>query len=185
MELIPYNQFAKLRLKQFVGSDVEVTEGDGWEWMGGHWINEGISSFTSFSRLKDTPEETGGLEIDLDELPASSARAILGAIQLPLRSGMKLEEVYAVLGEPTKKDAFGKHVHDRQTDEFEVGSKEAYYVSSTVHNDSGLIYLTVIRKDVLSRIQAEEAAFLAELKAEEAAMESAIQAEVEAKWGEK
>ncbi len=166
MELIPYSQFAKLRLKQFVGKDVEVSETDGWEWMGGYWVNEGVNGFTSFSRLEDTPEETGGLEIDFVELPASSARAILDAVRLPLRSGMKLEDVYAVLGEPKEKDTFGKYVHDRQTDNFEVGSEQPYYVSCTVHNENGLVYLAVLRGDVLSKIQAKEATFQAELEAE-------------------
>ena len=164
MELIPYSQFAKLRLTQFVGKDVKVSESDGWEWMGGYWINEGAYGFTSFSREEDTPDEAGGLEMDFSELPKDSAQRILGAIRLPLLSGMKLEEVYAVLGEPVAKDTFGKYVHDRQTDEFKVGTEQPYYVSSTVHHESGLTYLAVVRGDVLKRIKKKEAAFQAELK---------------------
>jgi len=166
VELITYHQFAKLRLKQFVGNNVEVSESNGWEWMGGYWINEGVYGFTSFSREEDTPDETGGLEIDFDGLPEGSARAILDAINLPLRSGMKLEEVYSILGEPNEKDTLGKYVHDRQTDRFTVGSAQPYYVSSTVHHENGLIYVAVVRGDVLSKIQVKEAAFQAELEAE-------------------
>jgi len=168
MELIPYSQFAKLRLKQFVGKDVEVSESDGWEWMGGYWINEGVYGFTSFSREEDTPDETGGLEMDFGSLPEDSAKAILDAIRLPLRSGMKLEEVYSILGEPKEKDTFGKYVHDRQTDNFKIGSEQPYYVSCTVHNENGLIYVAVVRGDVLAKIQAKEASFQEELKAAQA-----------------
>lgn len=155
MELIPYSEFAKLRLKQFVAADVEISETNGWEWMGGYWINEGVYGFTSFSREEDTPDQTGGLEIDFSELPDDSARRILDAIHLPLSAGMKLEEVYAVLGEPTAKDKLGKHVQDRQSDEFKVGLKCPYYVSTTVHKKDGLIYLVAIRGDVLRSIAAK------------------------------
>jgi len=52
------------------------------------------------SRHDDTPEETGGLEVDFSELPESAVPAIFDAIQLPLRRGMSFEEVRSVLGEP-------------------------------------------------------------------------------------
>jgi hypothetical protein len=181
MELIPYSQFAKLRLKQFVESDVEVTEGDGWEWMGGLWFGEGISSSTYFARLKDTPDETGGLEIDFTELPESSAQSILDTINLPLKSGMTFDEVRSALGVPEKTTSLAGW----KNNDFTLGEKHPYFVSATVDHAKGLTNLTVIRKDVLSRIEAEsDAAFLAQ-EAEAAAMDSAIQAEVEAKWGEK
>jgi hypothetical protein len=164
MELIPYSQFAKLRLRQFVAKNVEISKTDGWEWMEGYWINEGAYGFTSFSREEDTTDETGGLEMDFSELPKDSAQRLLDAIRLPLRAGMKLKEVYAVLGEPKKKDTLGKYVHDRQTDEFEIGFSQSYHVSCTVHKKNGLIYLSVIRGDVLKRIRKKEAAFQAKLK---------------------
>ena len=40
------------------------------------------------------------MEIDLAELPRSEAIAILGAIGLPLATGMTLESITEVLGEP-------------------------------------------------------------------------------------
>ena len=150
MELISYEQFGKLRLKQFAPPEAEVFESDGYEWMGGFWINEG-TGFTSMSRHEDTPEETGGLEVDLLEFPESAVSAIFEAIQLPLRRGMSFEEVRSVLGEPEKTHVF---VADRKTYEFTVGSQQRYYVSATLDDADGLIYVEVIRKDVLSKCDA-------------------------------
>ena len=150
MELISFEQFGKLRLKQFAPPEAEVFESGGYEWMGGFWINEGIG-FTSMSRHEDTPEETGGLEVDFSELPESAVPAIFDATQLPLRRGMSFEEVRSVLGEPEKTHVF---VADRKTYEFTVGSQQRYYVSATLDDADGLIYVEVIRKDVLSKCDA-------------------------------
>ena len=147
MELILYEDFAKLRMKQLAPGK-EVHESDGWEWMGGFWINEGIFGFTSVSRHEDTPDEAGGLEVAFGELPESATLAIFDAIHLPLRQGMTLQEVRSVLGEPEQTHVF---VADRKTYDFTVGSRHPYYVSATVHDSDGLIYVAVIRKDVLSR----------------------------------
>src|ERR1044071_3940898 len=90
MEIIPYEQFARLRLNQLVPPDIKIAEANNWEWMGGIWVNEGIG-FTSMSRYEDTPNETGGLEVDFSELPQDAARAIFAAIHLPLRRGRSEE----------------------------------------------------------------------------------------------
>lgn len=150
MELIPYQQFAKLRMKQFVPADAEVSEGDGHEWMGGFWIHEGIG-FTGIARHEDTPDEAGGLALDFRELPESAISAIFDAIRLPLRPGMSFEAVRSVIGEPEETHVF---VADRKTYDFTVGSHQPYHVSATVHDADGLIYVAVIRKDVLSKCDA-------------------------------
>lgn len=147
MELIPYEDFARLRMKQLAPGK-EVSESDGWEWMGGFWINEGIHGFTSLSRHEDTPDETGGLEVHFSDLSRGEVLAMLAAIHLPLRPGMTLPEVVAVLGQPEEIHVF---VSERKTYDFTVGSRCPYYVSATVHDTTGLIYVAVLRKDVLSR----------------------------------
>ncbi len=165
MELIPYSQFAKLRLKQLVSADMNASEDDGYEWLGGYGINEGIRG-ADFFRREQTPDETTGIELYFDLLPSNAAQAILDAIGLPLNPRMGFEQIYSVLGEPKEKDVFNDRPQNRQTDNFVIGSTQPYHVSCSVHGNSGLIGLSVVRGDVLSRIQAEEAAFLAELKAE-------------------
>jgi hypothetical protein len=150
MELISYEQFSQLRMRHFAPADIEVSEIDGYEWMGGIWIHEGIG-FTGIARHEDTPDEAGGVEVDLRELTESATLAILDAIHLPLRPGMGLEEVRSVLGEPEHTDVF---VADRKSYDFTVGSRHPYYVSATIHDTNGLIYVVVIRKDVLSKCDA-------------------------------
>lgn len=150
MELIPYPQFSRLRMKQFAPADAEVSETDGHEWMGGFWIHEGIG-FTGISRHEDTPDEAGGLAVAFRELPESAVLAIFDAIHLSLRPGMTLEAICSVLGEPGHVDVF---VADRKSYDFVVGSRYPYYVSATVHESDGLIYVAVIRKDVLSKCDA-------------------------------
>lgn len=164
MELIPYSQFAKLRLKQLVAADLNASEDDGYEWLGGYGINEGIRG-ADFFRWEQTPDETTGFELYFDLLPSNAARAILDAIGLPLNPRMKLEQIYSALGEPKEKDVFNDRPQNRQTDNFVIGSTQPYHVSCSVRDDDGLTGLSVVRGDVFSRIQAEEAAFLGELKA--------------------
>lgn len=152
MELIPYKEFAQLRLKQFCSPDIELFESDGYEWMDGIWICESIG-FTTVVRLRDMPDEAGGLDIDFSECPESAACAILRTVHLPLYSGMTFEAVHSVLGEPEQTEVF---VSDRKSYDFAVGACYPYHISCTIHDLKGLIYLTVIRKDVLSKINATQ-----------------------------
>ena len=147
MELIPYQDFAKLRMKE-LSPGREIFESDDWEWMGGLWRNEGIRTCTSISYHEDMPDEAGGLEVDFRDLSEAAVLSIFAVIHLPLRPGMALHEVCAVLGQPEKTHVF---VHDRKTYDFTVGSRFPYYVSATVHDADGLIYIAVIRRDVLSK----------------------------------
>ena len=149
MELISYEDFSRLRMKQFAPAGIEVFEGDGYEWMGGFWIHEGIG-FTGVARHEDTPHEAGGLAVDFRELPESSTLAIFDALHLA-RPGVTLEEIRSVLGEPERTNVF---VADRKSYDFTVGTRYPYHVSATVHDTDGLIYVAVIRKDVLSKCDA-------------------------------
>lgn len=149
MELIPYSEFARIRLQQFCAVGVAESDSADWEWMGGFWYCDSIG-FTWFGRLRDMPEETGGLEIDFSELPESAWSSILASLHLPLRVGMNCNAIRGILGEPVETLAF---VADRKTYEFRVGLQHPYRVSCTVHEDAGLIFVSVIRKDVLTKIE--------------------------------
>jgi hypothetical protein len=164
MELIPYSQFAKLRLRHLFPDAPDVSEMDGYEWLGGYGINEGCRG-ADFFRWEETPEETTGIELFSDLLAGERAEAILEAIKLPVRFGMMSDQVNAVLGKPEKRDIFGDHLKDRQTDEFTIGSEHLYHVCTTVHEETGLIALAIVRSDLLSKIEAKEAAFQAEIRA--------------------
>jgi hypothetical protein len=147
MNLISYEQFAKLRLRDFVPAGVPIEDTSGWEWEGSIWHNEGIG-FTSFSRHISTPDETGGLEISFPELPSECIQRLFMAVGLPLRPGMSTADVQSVLGKPSKTYQF---VPDRRTCEFIVGSAHSYIVGCTIDDLEGLIYVTVVRPDLVSR----------------------------------
>lgn len=147
MHLNSYDQFGKLRLRDFVPKGTTIGEVADWEWMGSYWHNEGIG-FTSFSRHVSTPDQTGGLEISFKELPAESNQRLLSAIGIPLRPGMNAADVLSVMGPPVETH---QYVPDRCSFEFTTGNPQGYIVSCTVHETEGLIYITVVRPDLLNR----------------------------------
>jgi hypothetical protein len=56
---------------------------------------------------------------------------------------MTIEELNVVLGQPMDHSVF---VADRTTYDFCIGNMDAYTVGCTVHDDHGLIYMTVHRR---------------------------------------
>ncbi|TDC76622.1 hypothetical protein E1193_23570 [Micromonospora sp. KC606] len=62
------------------------------------------------------------------------------ALRLPLRVGLDQQEITGVFGEPTGTERF---VRDRVTLVFRIGAAESYELSCTVHEEHGLIYLTM------------------------------------------
>jgi hypothetical protein len=150
MEMISYSEFGRLRLRDFCGDEVAESNIPDWEWMGGLWFGDAVG-FTWFGRLHDAPKETGGLEVDLAELPEHVWSRILDSLHLPLRAGMTFDSITSILGQPFETDFF---LEDRKTYEFRVGSAQRYRVSCTVLDDDGLIFVSVIREDVLFRIEA-------------------------------
>lgn len=145
-EMIPYTEFAKLRLDQFCSGGITKTGAPIWEWMGGDWYCDAIG-FTWFGRLNRSPDETGCLELNFSEVSSRESENILSAIQLPLSAGMSLEAVREVLGEPNETISF---VADRKTYEYRVNSEASYRVSCTIQNEEGLIFLSIAREDVLA-----------------------------------
>lgn len=152
MELIPYENFSKLRLKQFLGKNADIDDMEDTEWMGGVWISEAIG-ITGFRRLETTPEEMGGLEIVFSEISEKEALAILDAIRLPLRPSMTFEEVCSVLGEPDKVEAL---TGEWKNYDYRIGSPYSYCISCSIYNAGGIMGLAVIRSDVLAKIEAAE-----------------------------
>lgn len=150
--LVSYSDFATLRLDQFCAGSIEKTGAAIWEWMGGDWHCDGVG-FTWFGRLDGMPNETGCMEIDLTELPQSEAEAILAAIGLPLSAGMKLKSVAEILGDPLSIESF---VSDRKTYVFQAGSDNPYKIDCTIQETDGLIFVSVIRDDVLRRIETRQ-----------------------------
>ena len=90
-ELIPFAEFAQLRLTEFLGAHpalldkVAHMEG-GWEFMGGMWLGEGLG-FTDFLRLEAMPEELGCLSLSLAELPEEVSAAIFARLSYRCAAG--------------------------------------------------------------------------------------------------
>jgi hypothetical protein len=137
-------------LREFCHADIAESDSPDWEWMGGFWYCDAIG-FTWFGRLREVPDETGGLEIDLVALPEREATSILVTLQLPLHAGMRYDAIAPILGEPFKMLTF---VRDRKTYKFRVGLHQRYHVSCTVRDDGGLIFISVIREDIFDKIEA-------------------------------
>jgi len=150
MELISYNEFGRLRLREFCGDEVEESGFPDWEWMDGHWFRENIG-FTWFGRLSDMPDETGSLEIYHCELTDDVLARIFALLGLPLSMGLQFDAVVRLLDQPIAVSSF---VDDRKTYEFKLGSQQPYQVSCTIQNEEGLIFVSMIREDVLAKIQA-------------------------------
>jgi len=146
--LISFAQFGRLRLKRFLPAKLEIVEHGGYEWMNGLWWYEGVG-FTWFGRLETAPTDTAGIEISFDEIPLRAAKRILYTIGLPVYPGMTVDGLGDVLG---PRHATRIFTGDRVTHIFRLGGEDTYEISCTVHQDKGLIHLSIIRNDVRRRL---------------------------------
>ncbi|MCT2587924.1 hypothetical protein [Actinophytocola gossypii] len=135
---ISHDLFGRLRLADFLPPGT-VERLDGWEYLDRYWIGEACG-FTEWLRIESEPEEVRSIALDLAELPAGASAAMLATLRLPLRAGMTLPEITTVLGQPEHTEVF---VPDRANHDFQVDTVGSYTVGCTVHEDDGLIYLTV------------------------------------------
>jgi hypothetical protein len=148
MPLISHSQFSRLRLRRFLPSRLRVVEQDGFEWMNGLWLYEGLG-FTWFGRLETAPDATAGVELFFEELPRPVAKRILYRIGLPICPGMKLRDISGALGKPQDTQVF---CDDRKTYVFALGGRRGYEVCCTAHQKDGLIHVSIIRADVRRRL---------------------------------
>jgi hypothetical protein len=141
--MITHHQLAPLRLKDFLPQTDQIEAVDGWEFMDKVWLGE-VYGFTEWLRLREDPQVLRLVSLDLADLDQEVADRILEALQLPLEFGMELEEVNQVLGEPAGQEQM---VPNRITYEYLAGNREKYYISATVDQLDGLVYLVVITKE--------------------------------------
>jgi hypothetical protein len=146
--MLPFEDLAALRLRQFLPSDSKVIERRRFEWMNGLWLYEGIG-FTWFGRLEQAPDVTAGLELSFDELESGSLQRILVRLGLPLTPGMRSTEIATQLGPVFQTEVY---TDDRKTYVYRLGQSQVYEVSCTVQDAVGLIHVSVIRNDVRRRL---------------------------------
>ncbi|TDB69580.1 hypothetical protein [Micromonospora sp. KC723] len=135
---ISHDAFGRLRLADFIRAE-HLEQLRGWEYLERCWIGE-ASGFTEWLRLESAPEVTRSVAMDLVALPEATLQSMIGALRLPLRAGLDQQEITAVFGEPTETQRF---VQDRVTLVFRIGAVEPYELGCTVHEEQGLIYLTM------------------------------------------
>ncbi len=140
--MITHRELAPLRLKDFLPQTDRIEEVDGWEFMDKVWLGE-VYGFTEWLRLREDPEVLRSVSLDLADLDQEVADRILATLQLPLEYGMELGEVNGVLGEPAEQV---QPVPNRITYEYLAGDRDRYYISVTIDQRDGLVYLVVIAK---------------------------------------
>ncbi|MEU6077038.1 hypothetical protein [Micromonospora sp. NPDC047074] len=135
---ISHDAFGRLRLADFIAAE-HLEQLHGWEYLGRSWVGE-ASGFTEWLRLESAPEVTLSIAIDLVALPESTVQSMINALRLPLRARQSQQEITSALGKPSGTQRF---VRDRVTLIFRIGAAEPYELSCTVHEEQGLIYLTM------------------------------------------
>lgn len=141
---LTYAEFGRLRLRDFLPSGINIVEQPNFEWMNGSWWREGIA-FTWFGRLMNERDHTAGLELLFEELDLGTVKQILASVGLPLHPGMRITDLEELFG---MRETTHKVIQDQWTYNFRVGSTETYQVGCTVHDNFGLIHISMIRSDV-------------------------------------
>ena len=144
--MIPYSQFGQLRLCDLLDATTEIVSLDDWEFMDRMWVGE-AHGFTECLRLQTDPNVTRVLVIDFQDVSESESDALLTALDLAITRGDTVDTISRHLGiAPFETQQF---VNDRKTFEYRVGLEEQYYVSATILNNGGLVYLAIMRHDYL------------------------------------
>jgi hypothetical protein len=146
MELISYDEFGKLRLRDFfpAGTRIFLDEWGSTECAIGPAATEGMA-FTYFAWRPEDGQKTAEISLDFrEECPAEVGRKILDTIKVPLRPGMHLREIERVFGRPefSMLSEQGEGVV-----RFICGEIWPYYVACNVTKDAGLTGIDVFRKD--------------------------------------
>ena len=136
--MIPYDRFGTLRLSQYL-PDADIVGLNQWEFVDRMWVGEAVG-FSEWLRPEDDPETLQSLAIDFNEFPSQPAERVLHDIGLSVSPGMTLGQLRAMLGEPVEVRRF---VPGRVSYEFVTPEPYPYWVSCTVTDDGGLVYLVV------------------------------------------
>lgn len=139
MELINYDHFYWLKLGDFIANKNDIRSLDDWEFMNDIWQGESVG-FSEWIQLKNGAKEKS-IAIDFTNLSKSTTDKMLLVLKLNVRKGMTKEEVIEQFGAPLKIDSY---ISDRVSFEFIIGGLEKYYLSLTLSETEGLIYLVLM-----------------------------------------
>jgi hypothetical protein len=139
--VIDYDSFGRLRLADFVAAK-RIRRLRDWELEGRVWIGEAIG-FSEWLRLSDDPLVLRAATIDFQSFPARAAGRALDALGIPVRRGMTVAELEAVLGRFRRSERF---VSDRATYELRSAGPQPFRISCTVLDEGGLSYVGVMTR---------------------------------------
>ena len=138
--MLTHAEFGRLRLKRLF-PDRKILEAANYEWLGHAWVSECLAAFTTFSRLHDECDVVRAVEVSRTDLSESDVERIFDALQLPLKMGMTIVQVRAVLG---RESEIERRSSDRSTYSFQVGDDpDQYLITTTILDAGGLQYVTM------------------------------------------
>jgi len=146
MELISYQDFSKLKIRDFfpVGTQLFLDETGSTECAIGPAATEGLT-FTYFAWRSDEPHATAEIALDFrEECPPVVGMKILEAIKLPIAPGMSLTDLERVLGNPEFSNLSGE---GQGFVRFLCGNEWPYFVGCDVIPGQGVIGVIIFRKD--------------------------------------
>jgi len=145
MELLPYEEFSALRLKQFLPPDAEIGDFqcDRQVWQCEY--HDDFGELTRFCFADNPPTTLSGIDTELGEgaLPVEVGDAILRALRLPVDTRATRDELIAKFSKleycSSDDETIPPKGRDKEHDflRFVVGSEWPYRVAFTVRLDGG------------------------------------------------
>ena len=152
MDIIAYQEFHNIRLSDFYAGP-DYREVENYDFMGEQWVGE-LSGFNTFLRLINEPDETRAISLDFTKDDGGMITKVLDALHLPIRSACTEADLAALFGEPHKRLRLAK---DTVTIDYIIGEEFKYYLSYTLHNINGLMYLDIMNEEkVIKKLKGKE-----------------------------
>jgi hypothetical protein len=135
---INYDSFYKLKLSDFFADKEGIETLENWEFMDDIWFGEAIG-FSEWLVLQHNIKEKS-ISLDLNDFSDDMLSKIASALNLNIVKGLSKDAVMKQFGHPKNTVSF---VSDRVSFEYIIGSIEKYYLSLTITDDEGLIYVVL------------------------------------------
>ncbi len=135
---INYDSFYKLKLSDFFADKEGIETLENWEFMDDIWFGEAIG-FSEWLVLQHNIKEKS-ISLDLNDFSDDMLSKITSALNLKIVKGLSKDAVMKQFGHHKNTVSF---VSDRVSLEYIIGSIEKYYLSLTITDDDGLIYVVL------------------------------------------
>jgi hypothetical protein len=146
-ELLPYEEFGDLRMRDFWPSSAEIFQETGVECCIGYGNGEGVG-FCHFLWPSRQPGRVAEIRLEAfgpDDCPEYVAEDLFRVLHLPIRPGMAQVDVRAALGRPLYES---NPVDDVMVDHFRCGNRWPFRVICTFRTADGLVSVLIVRADL-------------------------------------